>query len=534
MKKLGVLAVLLVFMVTGIGFAAPKQGGTFVFGRGGDTVGLDPAYETDGNSFMICDNIYEALVFYQDESTELEPGLAESWKISSDGLTYTFNLRKGVKFHDGTAFNADAVVFSIGRMMKERKLKYFGKGYTIPEQDRTPEYWAMMEMDDTIAAIEATGEYMVVFKLKRKEGPFLTNMGMDFADIISPTAFLKSPKEFLRQPVGTGPFQFVSWVKDDKIVLKKFGSYWDKKGGPYLDKVIFRAIPENSVRFLELKTGTINVCQFPNPADIPLAKKDKNLQIIAQPRMNVGYLSFNHTKEPWKSNRHLRKAIAHAINRKAIVDNIYRGMGQLAANPIPPTLMGYNKDVPGYKYDVEMAKKELEKAGFKDGKGLDEITLWSMPVPRPYNPEGQKIGVAMAADLKKVGITARIVSYDWGTYLSKQRQQPDDMDLFQLGWTGDNGDPDNFLAVLFDGMASPSVRTQWHNQQYHDLMIKGKTSIDQAERAVIYKDALQLIFDEVAVIPVAHSTVIWPATKNVKNFKLHPTGSVRLKNVYFE
>ena len=464
MKKLGVLAVLLVFMVTGIGFAAPKQGGTFVFGRGGDTVGLDPAYETDGNSFMICDNIYEALVFYQDESTELEPGLAESWKISSDGLTYTFNLRKGVKFHDGTAFNADAVVFSIGRMMKERKLKYFGKGYTIPEQDRTPEYWAMMEMDDTIAAIEATGEYMVVFKLKRKEGPFLTNMGMDFADIISPTAFLKSPKEFLRQPVGTGPFQFVSWVKDDKIVLKKFTDYWDKKGGPYLDKVIFRAIPENSVRFLELKTGTINVCQFPNPADIPLAKKDKNLQIIAQPGMNVGYLSFNHTKEPWKSNRHLRKAIAHAINRKAIVDNIYRGMGQLAANPIPPTLMGYNKDVPGYKYDVEMAKKELEKAGFKDGKGLDEITLWSMPVPRPYNPEGQKIGVAMAADLKKVGITARIVSYDWGTYLSKQRQQPDDMDLFQLGWTGDNGDPDNFLAVLFDGMASPSVRTQWHNQ----------------------------------------------------------------------
>jgi len=534
-KKLFTLLTILIFVAAGQALAdTPKTGGTLVFGRGGDSVGLDPAYETDGNSFMICDNIFEALVFYADESTSLEPGLAKSWDISPDGKTYTFHLRKGVKFHDGTPFNADAVVFSIGRMMKNRNVKFLNKGLKIPAQERPPEYWVSMEMDDTIGSIEAVDDYTVVFKLKRVEAPFLANMGMDFADIISPTAFLKNPKEFLRNPVGTGPFKFVKWVKDDRIVLAKNKDYWDKSGGPYLDKLVFRAIPENSVRFLELKTGNIHICQFPNPADVELAQKDPNLKLVSQPGMNVGYLSFNHTKEPWKSNVHLRRAIAHAINRKAIVDNIYQGMGQVAKNPIPPTMWGYNEDIPGYKYDVDLAKAELVKAGFPEGKGLHEITLWSMPVPRPYNPEGLKVGVAMVSDLAKVGIRAKIVSYDWGTYLKRQREQPDDMDLFQLGWTGDNGDPDNFLAVLFDGLASSSIRTQWKNEEYHRLMLAGKQTVDQAKRAEIYKKALKVIFDEVGAIPIAHSTVIWPCVKKVMNFKLHPTGSVRMKNVWLK
>jgi peptide/nickel transport system substrate-binding protein len=533
-KKIILLFTLAVFVCAGTALAAPKHGGTFIWGRGGDSVGLDPAYETDGNSFQVCDNIYEALVAYKDESTELEPGLAKSWEISSDAKTYTFQLREGVKFHDGTPFNADAVVFSIGRMMKDRNVKFHGKGWDIPAQERTPEYWVSMEMDDTIGSIEATGEYTVVFKLKRVEAPFLANMGMDFADIISPTAFMKNPKEFLRNPVGTGPFKFVKWVKDDQIVLEKNKDYWDKSAGPYLDKVVFRSIPENSVRFLELKAGSIHACQFPNPADVALAEQDPNLKLVSQPGMNIGYLSFNHTKEPWKSNLHLRKAIAHAINRKAIVDNLYQGMGQVAKNPIPPTMWGYNESIPGFKYDVELAKAELAKAGFPEGKGLPEITLWSMPVPRPYNPEGMKIGVAMSSDLAKIGINARVVTYEWGTYLKRQREQPEDMDLFQLGWTGDNGDPDNFLAVLFDGLASSSVRTQWHNEEYHKLILQGKQTVDQNKRAEIYKKALQLIYDEVPVISVAHSTVITPVRKEVMDFKQHPTNSQRFKNVWLD
>jgi len=535
MRKRGwIVALCMVMVFAATGFAAePKKGGTLIFGRGGDSVGLDPAYETDGNSFMICDNVLEALVEYADESTKIEPGLAKSWEISPDGKTYTFHLQQGVTFHDGTPFNADAVVFSLGRQMKERKLKFFGKGYEIPPQEKTPEYWVTMEMDNTVDSIEAVDEYTVVFKLKRVEAPFLANMGMDFADIISPTAFLKNPKEFIRHPVGTGPFRFVKWVKDDQIVLEKNPNYWDKRGGPYLDKLVFRTIPDNSVRFLELKAGSIHLCQFPNAADIPMAAKDPNLILPTQAGMNIGYLGFNHTKPLWQ-NVHMRKAIAYAINKKAIVDNIYQGMGQVAKNPIPPTMWGYNDAIEDYAYNPEMAKKELELAGFPGGANLPEITLWSMPVARPYNPEGLKVGVAMISDLAKVGIKARIVSYDWGTYLKRQKEQPEDMDLFQLGWTGDNGDPDNFLAVLFDGLASPAVRTQWKNETYHQLMLDGKQTIDQAKREEIYKKALQVLHDECAVICIAHSTVIWPALKTVKNFKLHPTSSVRMKNVWLE
>jgi ABC-type transport system substrate-binding protein len=411
---------------------------------------------------------------------------------------------------------------------------FFGKGWEIPPQERPPEYWVSMEMDDIVDSIEAVDDYTVVFKLKKVNAPFLANMGMDFADIISPTAFLKDPKEFIRNPVGTGPFKFVKWVKDDRIILEKNPDYWNKTGGPYLEQVVFRSIPENSVRFLELKTGNIHICQFPNPADIALAEKDSNLKLVSQPGMNIGYLGYNLTKEPWKSNLNLRKAVAHAINRTAIVDNIYQGLGQVAKNPIPPTMWGYNDQVPGYAFDVAMAKEYLKKAGFPDGKGIGELNLWSMPVPRPYNPEGLKVGEAMAADLAKVGITAKVVTYEWGTYLKRQREQPADMDMFQLGWTGDNGDPDNFLAVLFDGLASSAVRTQWHNEKYHQLMVKGRETIDQDKRADIYKEAQQLLYDECPVIPIAHSTVKWPELKNVMNFKLHPTASVRMKDVWLE
>ena len=351
-RRLVFLFVIFTFLVTGTVLAqTPKKGGILVVARGGDSVGLDPAYETDGLSFNVCENVMECLVFFKDESTAIEPGLAQSWQISPDSKTYTFKLRKGVKFHDGTPFNADAVVFSIGRQMKERNLKFFGKPLEIPKQDRPPEYWLQMEMDKTVESIEAKDEYTVVFKLKRVEAPFLANLGMQFMEILSPTAFLKDPGGFVKNPVGTGPYKFVKWVKDDSVTLEPNKDYWDKAKGPYLDKVVFRTIPDNSVRFLELKTGNINICQFPNAADVALAKKDANLKVPTQPGFNVGYLGFNHTKEPWKTNAKLRKAIAHAINRKAIVDNIYQGMGEVAKNPVPPTIWCYDKSIPGYEYN---------------------------------------------------------------------------------------------------------------------------------------------------------------------------------------
>ncbi len=534
-KKLLCFTFCFCLVIGGIAMGAaekPRYGGTLVFGRGGDSVGLDPAFETDGNSFMVCDNIYDQLVTYAEESTEIIPDLATKWEISPDGLTYTFHLRKGVKFHDGTDFNADAVVFSLGRQMKEKRVKFYRHKWEFPKDQPPPEYWLSMEMDKIIDSIEAVDDYTVVFHLRRPEAPFLADLGMDFASIVSPTAVLKYGPDFKSHPVGTGPFKFVKWVKDDKIILEANKDYWD--GRPYLDRVIFRVIPDNSVRFLELKAGNIHICQFPNPEDIELAKKDPNLKLVSQPGMNIGYISFNHTKPLWQDKR-IRKAIMYAINRKAIVDNIYYGLGTVAKNTIPPIMWGYNDCIIDYPYDPEMAKKLLKEAKFFEKlkeAGQTKITLWSMPVPRPYNPNGMKVGEAVQADLKKVGIDVELVTFEWGTYLKKQREQDPSMDLFQLGWTGDNGDPDNFLAILLDGYADPNVRTQWKNIEYHEIITRAKQISDKEERAKLYKRAQEIIHEEVPLINVAHSLVIWPMRKNVMNYKLHPTGSVFLDKVW--
>jgi peptide/nickel transport system substrate-binding protein len=532
---MAVMVTVLAFFFTGMAIADhPKQGGTLILGRGEDSAGLDPAFETDVNSFMICDNVFDQLVLYADESTDVVPGLASSWDMAADGLSCTFHLRKGVKFHDGTDMNADAVVFSFGRMMKEKTVKFYKDQWDFPARQPPAQYWLSMEMDDTIAGIEAVDDHTVTFRLKRREAPFIANIAMEFAAIVSPAAVLKLGEDFGRNPVGTGPYKFVEWKKNDRIVLEANSGYWD--GRPYLDKVIFRMIPENSDRLLELTTGHIDICQILNPEDIDRVKKEAALKLMSQPGMNIGYMSFNHTKPLWQDKR-IRQAIAYAVNKKAIIDSIYSGLGQAAKNTIPPNLWGYNDDIQDYPYDPDMAitlLKEADFAGKLKQAGQDKITLWSMPVPRPYNPNGMKVGEAIQADLKKVGIDVELVTFEWGTYLKKQRTQPPEMDLFQLGWMGDNGDPDNFLAVLLDGLAAPNVRIQWKNEEYHEAMLKAKQALTQEDRIKLYRRAQELIHEEVPIINVAHSLEVWAMKKQVLNFKIHPTASIRMHKVWME
>lgn len=523
---LGLLALALCFLLsTPLSAATPKEGGVMVVARGADGNGFDPAYETDGPSFVVCNNIYEALVKYKPTSMDIEPLLAKSWKISEDGLTYTFYLKEGVAFHDGTAFDADAAAFTFVRLMSTPRVKWFGKGWEIPKQTRKAIFWRVMKMEDTIDHIEAKDKYVLVFHLKKPNAPFIQNLAMDFGSIVSPTAYLKDPKEFLRNPVGTGPFVFDKWVRDDRIVLKKNTNYWNKKnGGPYLDKLIFRTIPENSVRFLSLMAGEIDVCQDPSIADMTVAEKTDNVVVSTVNAYNVCYLGFNHTKPVWQ-NVHLRRAVAHAINYDAIIQGIYGKMGKRAINPLPMGLLGYNEKIAGYEYDVELAKKELALAGYPEGKGLPTVTIYALPISRVYMPEGLKAATLIIGDLNNAGIPARIMSYDYATFKRKQKEQDPEMDLFELGWTSDNGDPDNTLSVLFDGLASKSVRTQWKNEKYHELMIKGVTTVDPAKRHDIYNQALEIIHEDVAVIPLAHAKKLFFYSPKVQNFTLHPVRS---------
>jgi peptide/nickel transport system substrate-binding protein len=229
-----------------------------------------------------------------------------------------------------------------------------------------------------------------------------------------------------------------------------------------------------------------------------------------------------HTEKKPFDKVKVRRAINHAINKKAIVDTIYEGLGTVAKNPLPPTLWGYNDQIQDYEYDPNKAKELLKEAGYPHGF---ETTLWALPVPRPYNPNGQKVAEAIQADLQKVGIRAKIISYEWGTYLEKLEQGEHDMALF--GWFGDNGDPDNFLYILLD-KDSAKVPAQniafYKNDQLHELLIKAKETFDQKEREKLYQQAQVIIHEDAPWVPLAHSMVVNITKKTVHNYKIHPVG----------
>ncbi len=485
---------------------------TLVFGRGSDSVGLDPALENDGESFKVCDNIYETLVTYQAESTAIQPQLARSWEVSQDRLKWTFNLRTDVSFHDQTPFNAEAMLFSLGRQ--------FFKDHPYHRVNGAYKYWKDMGMDDIVASMEAPNDSTFVFHLKEPNAPFLSNLAMNFAAAVSPTAVRLHGAAYRKNPVGTGPFRFVEWREDERIVLERNQAYWGEK--PRLNRLIFKPIQDASVRFLELRTGAIHGLDNLSPEFIQEIQDNPELNLLKQPGMNVGYLALNMDKSPF-DNRLVRLALNHAIDKKSLVDNFYQGLALAAKNPIPPTLWSYNDAIQPYPYDPDTARDFLAQAGYPEGF---ETELWAMPVPRPYMPQPSKIAQAIQADLQKVGIRARIVQWEWGTYLDKVASGEHPMAL--LGWTGDNGDPDNFLYVLLDQTAAEKPAQNiafYRSAELHRILVEARRSADQEKRIQLYRQAQEIIHRDVPWVPLVHATQTAAFQRRVRGFKLHPTGS---------
>ncbi|MCL4425518.1 MAG: ABC transporter substrate-binding protein [Firmicutes bacterium] len=318
-----------------------------IYARGADSVKLDPALPTDGESAKVMNNIYDNLVRYKPGSTDVEPALAESWKVSDDGKVWTFNLRKNVKFHDGTPFNAEAVKFNIERQLPPKVTK------EMAYADFT---YGMIEK------VEAVDANTVKITLKSPYAPFLANLAMGLAaPMISPTAAKKYGENFSQNPVGTGPFIFVKWDKEQQIVLKANKAYWG--GAPKVDRVIFKVVKENAVRANELLTGSADIIDGVDPNDVPRLQQDSNVRLLTAPGMNINYLGIRTDKKPFDDPR-IRQAISMAINREAIVKSLYQDKAILANGPLPPNLFGYYKDLKPYSYDPEKAKALLKEAGY--------------------------------------------------------------------------------------------------------------------------------------------------------------------------
>ena len=496
------------------------SGETLVFGRGGDSTSLDPSRVTEGETFKVTVNLFETLLNFGEQDTTIKPGLAKEWEPSDDGLTYTFELEEGIKFHDDTDFNADAVVKNFERWANgdEEMFPYYASMFGGFKDDES----------HVIESVTEEGDYTVVIKLKRPQAPFLKNIAMDMFAIASPTAFEKGDNEFAREPVGTGPFQFVEWKPNDSITIEKFDGYW-QEGLPKLGKVIFLSIPDNSARLNALLAGDIDLADGINPSDGKTIEDSADLQLFERPSMNVGYLGLTVTRPPF-DNKLVRQAMNHAIDKQTIIDSFFEGRADIAKNPMPPSISGYNDDIEGYEYDPAKAKELLKEAGFEDGF---EMELWAMPVPRPYMPDGEKVAEVIQKNLEDIGVKAKIVSHEWATYL--ELASKGDADAFMLGWTGDNGDADNFMYVLLDeDNIGSNNYTYFKNDEMHDLFIEAQSEVDEDKRVELYKKAQVIIHEEAPWVPLAHSTPLLGGAKELTGFKAHPTGSDILKNVDFK
>ncbi|HEY8497609.1 MAG TPA: ABC transporter substrate-binding protein [Limnochordales bacterium] len=500
--------------------AAPR---TIVVGLQAEPTALDPHQISDYNSSRATMGMFDSLLRFKDGSTELEPGLAESWTVSADGLVYTLRLRRGVRFHDGTPFDADAVVFNILRQI-DPSHPYHDTG-TFPYAEFT---------FGKVKKVERVDAYTVRITLSQRYAPFLANLAMHSAAMVSPAAIRKYGKEIAKHPVGTGPFRFVRWVPGVEVVVERNPDYWAKDRVPRIDQVICRPVVEDQTRLAQLEAGELDFIVNVPPDDLARLRQDSRFQVIEQPGMHIWYVVLNNQKPPF-NDRRVRQAVNYAINRQAIVQGILAGTGVLADNYIPPVLWGYNPDVHAYPYDPAKARQLLAEAGYPNGFTAD---FW---VPQSGSGMQQPVAMAQAiqSDLARVGIRVRIQTFEWGTYLDRVFQSdPQQLpEMHEMSWIGDNGDPDNFLYILLSGYQWPPNgfnEAFYRNEEVDRLLVAAQQTTDRAQRARLYQQAQALIMADAPWVPVDHETQIVVASRRIKGFTLHPTGVFRFETVTLE
>jgi len=477
-----------------------------VVARAADAVSLDPAQATDIESLEVAEQVYGRLVRFTAGRLDPEPDLATSWSVSTDGTLWTFDLRPGVRFHDGTPFDAEAVVFSFERQL-------------IPSHPAHQPDFLWTRSYRNIKAVRAQGPLRVQFEIDRPYAPFLANLAMGPAAIVSPTAVRRWGKEFGRHPVGTGPYRFVEWAPGDRLTLERNPDYWDQEA--HTRYLVFLTMPDARQRLQALESGAADVMQQIPPEAVPLVRLDPELKLLTVSASLVSYLAINTQRHPLDDPR-VRRAMAYALPHESLVRYIYQGLATSAVGPLPPNVWGARSDVVTYPYDPIRARRLIGEAKPTPSRPL---LLFASPVPQAWMPAPEEAAESIKASFEDVGLPVEIV---WQDPEHHQRSLwAGEHDLALHGWFSDNGDPDNFLYTLLDSDnttgARPSNLAFYSSGWFHDLILQAQRLTDRTERERLYSQAQAIVAADVPWVPLAHPKVVFATRSRVEGLVVQPS-----------
>lgn len=486
-----------------------------IVGQIAEPQSLDPHAVTAVNDFRILVNVYDGLVRYADGTLNVEPSLATDWTISDDGLEYTFNLRDDVSFHDGSPFNAEAVVFNFERMLNEDH----------PYYDTGP--FPLAFYFGQVDTVEAVSEYQVKFTLTEPFAPFLSNLAYPTGLIISPQAVREHGAEVGRKPSGTGAFQFEEWRANQRVVVTRNPGYWD--GAPSLEAVVFRPITDANTRVAEMLSGGIDLMVEVPPDNVSTFVDDGSFELYEQAGPHLWFLILNLKEAPF-NNKAVRQAVNYAIDKESLVNDILQGTATVATGPTPPAFgWAYNNDLEPYPYDPERARELIAEAGAEGAKVTFYVTEGGSGMLDPIS-----MGTAIQADLAAVGLDVSIETYEWNTFLGQVNPGLEGKaDMAEMAWMTNDPDTLPFLALRTEAFPENGGFNSgyYSNPEVDELLNQARTSTDQDERARLYREMQAIVYDDAPWAFIANWQQNAVATDAVENFKLQPSFLLQLQDV---
>mgnify|MGYP003701465155 CR=1 FL=1 len=501
------------------GFAAPAAAqtppGVLIVAQIAEPKSLDPHAVTAVNDFRILMNVYDGLVRYKSGTLAVEPALATGWTISEDGTVYTFALREGVTFHDGTPFDAAAVKFNFDRMLDEKN----------PYHDTGP--FPLSFFFSAVDKVEAPDPKTVVFHLKEPYAPFLSNLAYPTGLIVSPAAVKKYEKDFGRHPVGTGPFRFVEWESNSKVVVEGNPDYWD--GAPALQAVVFRPITDANTRVAEMLSGGIDMMVEVPPDNLATFEKDPSFTVSEQAGPHLWFLILNAKSGPMADKR-VRQAVNYAIDKTALVDNVLQGTAEVAAGPTPPAFAwAYDDSLQPYPYDPAKAKSLLKAAGAEGAELTFYVTEGGSGMLDPV-----AMGAAIQADLAAVGLKVKIETYEWNTFLGKVNPGLEGKaDMAEMAWMTNDPDTLPYLALRTGAFPDKGGFNSgyYSNPKVDKLLEEARRETDQKKRAALYRQMQEIVHDDAPWAFIANWKQNAVTGAQVQGFELQPSFFLLLHGV---